>query len=125
MPSAKNISCYFRHLLVSLTLLWALMLNGHEVVAYSVAHPATAEQTADSQLGTVPKNEKKTVVKQTVSLEATTSFIALNLQQALKPLLLPDFAAPTDEALPASFAITAGASFVAQLFPVTIQPNAP
>ncbi|WP_230679980.1 RNA methyltransferase [Pontibacter sp. 172403-2] len=124
MPSIKNISCYFRYLLVSFTLLWALMLNGHEVVAYSAAAPAT-EQQADMQLHTKAKNEKKTLVKQTVSLEATTSFTTLNLQQVLKPLPLPDFAAPTNEALPVASAVPAGAGFAAQLFPVTIQPNAP
>jgi len=123
MPRNKNISCYFRYLLVSFTLLWALMLNGQEVVAYSDAAPAT--QQADTQLNTPAKNEKKTLVKQTVSLEATTSFTTLNLQQALKPLPLPNFAIPTNEALPASATIPAGAGFAAQLFPVTIQPNAP
>ncbi|MBF9253291.1 RNA methyltransferase [Pontibacter sp. 172403-2] len=100
------------------------MLNGHEVVAYSAAAPAT-EQQADMQLHTKAKNEKKTLVKQTVSLEATTSFTTLNLQQVLKPLPLPDFAAPTNEALPVASAVPAGAGFAAQLFPVTIQPNAP
>lgn len=124
MPSAKNISCYFRYLLVSFTLLWALMLNGQEVVAYRVAAPA-AQQQADVQRGTLPKNDRKTVVKQTVSLEATTSFVALNLQQVLKPLPLPPFAAPTDEVLLTSWAVPAGAGFATQLFPVTIQPNAP
>ncbi|WP_242923361.1 RNA methyltransferase [Pontibacter liquoris] len=122
MPRTTTISSFVRHLLVSLTLLWALMLNGHEVVGYSHAAPQPQQQ---AEAGTTQKNEKRTLVKQTVSLEATTSFVALNLQQALKPLPLPDFAVPTDEALTASSAVPAGTGFVAQLFPVTIQPNAP
>ncbi len=124
MPSVKNISCYFRYLLVSFTLLWALVLNGQEVVAYSAAMPA-AQQHTDVQHGCTPKNDQKTVVKKTVSLEATTSFVALNLQQALKPLPLPPFAAPADEVLLTSWAVPAGAGFATQLFPITIQPNAP
>lgn len=124
MPNAKTISYYFKHLLMSFTLLWALMLNGQEVVAYTSASNGTAQQT-DSRLA-APASENKTVVKQKVSLEATTSFVALNLQQATVPLpQQPAFAKPTDELLPAYTTIPPGIGFVSRIFPITIQPNAP
>ncbi|WP_250419186.1 MULTISPECIES: RNA methyltransferase [Pontibacter] len=123
MPKIKPIAQHFRHLLMSVTLLWALMLNGQEVVAYSLPADHAAQQ-ATSKVADAPA-EKKTVVKQKVSLEATTSFVTLNLQQATLPAPLPAFAAPTDEILPAHTALPIGNGFVAQLFPTTIQPNAP
>ncbi|MDX5421608.1 MAG: RNA methyltransferase [Hymenobacteraceae bacterium] len=121
----KAISNHFRHLLMSVTLLWALMLNGQEVVAYSHTSDGTTPQQSSAQLAHAPKKETKTVVKQKVSLEATTSFVALNLQQAIYPLPQPSFATPTDDLLPAYTAVPPGAGFVAQIFPITIQPNAP
>ncbi|MDX5438813.1 MAG: RNA methyltransferase [Pontibacter sp.] len=124
MPKHNNISTYFRHLLMSVTLLWALMLNGQEVVAYTSAN--TAAQQTSSQLATAPDTDSKTVVKQKVSLEGTTSFVALNLQQAVEPLpQQPAFARPTDELLPAYTTIPPGIGFVARILPTTMQPNAP
>ncbi|MEJ8800892.1 RNA methyltransferase [Pontibacter sp. H249] len=107
---------------MTLTLLWALMLNGQEVVAYTFTAEATPQQ-ADSRLAT--KHENKTVVKQKVSLEATTSFVALNLQQAVEPLPQPTFANPIYILLPAYTTIPPSTGLLAQLFPITIQPNAP
>ncbi|MBW7465636.1 hypothetical protein ABID22_001475 [Pontibacter aydingkolensis] len=107
---------------MTFTLLWALMLNGQEVVAYTYAAEATPQQT-DSRLE--EKHESKTVVKQKVSLEATTSFVALNLQQAVEPLPQPSFANPIDLLLPAYTTIPPSVGFLAQIFPITIQPNAP
>ncbi len=125
MPNAKNISNCFKHLLMSFTLLWALVLNGQEVVAYTSAVNGPAQQS-NSKLATVPDSENKNVVKQKVSLEATTSFVALNLQQAAVPLpQQPSFAKPTDELLPAYTTIPPGIGFVSRIFPITIQPNAP
>lgn len=125
MPNTKAISDYLKHLLMSFTLLWALMLNGQEVVAYTAAANGPTQQS-DCQLATVPASENKTVLKQKVSLEATTSFVALNLQQAAVPLpQQPSFARPTDELLPAYTTIPPGIGFVSRIFPITIQPNAP
>lgn len=124
MPKVKTIFCHVKHLLMSVTLLWALMLNGQEVVAYTSAANGAAQQSS-SQLAT-PASETRTVVKQKVSLEATTSFVALNLPQAVVPLPQhPTFANPTHLLLPAYTAIPPGIGFVAQLFPIIIQPNAP
>jgi hypothetical protein len=126
MPNTKAISCYFKHLLMSVTLLWALMLNGQEVVAYTSAVNNGNAQQHSSQLATAPSSESKTVVKQKVSLEATTSFVALNLQQAVVPLpQQPTFANPTDILLPAYTTVPPGVGFVSRLFPIIIQPNAP
>jgi hypothetical protein len=122
MPQTNTIAQHFRYLLMSVTLLWALMLNGQEVRAYTLPATKTTEQGA-TKIAHAPV--KKTVVKQKVSLEATTSFVTLNLQQATLPAPLPVFAAPTDEVLPAHTSLPAGNGFVAQLFPTTIQPNAP
>lgn len=123
MLNTKIITSHFRHLLMSVTLLWALVLNGQEVVAYAGSVPGTTQQT-NSKFA-VPSEDSKTVVKQKVSLEATTSFVALNLQQALEPVPFPVFASTAHDILPAHTSVPRGASFVQQLFPVTIQPNAP
>ncbi len=109
---------------MSLTLLWALMLNGQEVIAYSAAAKATGPATA-AMLAMAPERESKTEIKQKVSLEATTSFVALNLQQAIVPVPIQSFATPADEEMKTSGLAPPGNGFVAQLFPVTIQPNAP
>ena len=98
------------------------MLNGQEVRAYTLPADNATEQNA-SKIAHAP--EKKHVVKQKVSLEATTSFVTLNLQQATLPAPLPVFATPTDDILPACTTLPAGNGFVAQLFPTIIQPNAP
>jgi hypothetical protein len=123
MPNAANIPHYFRHLLMTVTLLWALMLNGQEVVAYTYSAqgiPAQPTQLATSS------QENKTVIKQKVSLEGTTSFVVLNLEQdVLEPSPISGFAFPQDEALPAYAARAPGAGFVARFFPISIQPNAP
>ncbi len=125
MPKAKHIFHHFRHLLMSVTLLWALMLNGQEVVAYSAPVKGPVKAGAP-HVATAPGAETKTVVKQKVSLEATTSFIALNLQQhAMVPPVFPGFAPPVDEELASCLARAPGAGYIAQLFPITIQPNAP
>ncbi|TXK44944.1 RNA methyltransferase [Pontibacter qinzhouensis] len=109
---------------MSLTLLWALTLNGQEVIAFSTTAKAKAP-VATTKLATTPDKESKTVVKQKVSLEATTSFVALNLHQAIIPAPVQSFAAPADEEMKSSGLAPPGNGFVAQLFPVTIQPNAP
>ncbi|WP_240676245.1 RNA methyltransferase [Botryobacter ruber] len=123
MPKHYNISYHLRHLLLSFTLLWALMLNGQEVVAYRAPAKATAPKAV--QFNTTSDADTRTEVKQKVSLEATTSFVALNLQQAVIPVPNQTFAAPSDEALPALVASLPGAGFAAVLFPITIQPQAP
>ncbi|MCX2738592.1 RNA methyltransferase [Pontibacter anaerobius] len=125
MPKAKNISSHVRHLLMSVTLLWALMLNGQEVVAYTSANGA-AQQTS-TELTSAPDAENKTLVKQKVSLVGTTSFVALNLQQAMEPLpQQPAFAFPASALLPAAYtAVPPGAGFAARILPTTLQPNAP
>ena len=108
---------------MTLTLLWALMLNGQEVVAYTCAAEANPQQTDIRLAG---QQENKTVVKQKVSLEATTSFVALNLQQAVEPLPQITFANPTDDILLAAYTtIPPSAGYLAQIFPISIQPNAP
>lgn len=122
MPENKNIYNHLRHLLLSFTLLWALVLNGQEVVAYRAPAKAPVKTT---QLATAPDGDCKTVVKKKVSLEATTSCVLLNLQQAIVPAPFQSFARPANDDLPAAVISSAGAGFMAQLFPVTIQPNAP
>ncbi|GHA70480.1 hypothetical protein GCM10007389_24780 [Pontibacter akesuensis] len=107
---------------MSVTLLWALMLNGQEVVAYT----SVAGHAQETGTTLASHAEQKTVIKQKVSLEGTTSFVALNLQQDIAPLpQQPGFARPTDMVLPAYTTVPPGAGFIATLFPITIQPNAP
>jgi hypothetical protein len=123
MPKATKIFCHLRHLLMSVTLLWALMLNGQEVVAYTSAKGAAPQESNEL----TSAKEKKTIVKQKVSLEGTTSFVALNLQQDMAPLpQQPAFARPANELLPAAYtAVPPGAGFITRILPITLQPNAP
>ena len=123
MPQKSTIAQHLRYLLMSVTLLWALMLNGQEVVAYSLPAEKPVKET-NQKVVNAPATEKS-VVKQKVSLEATTSYVTINLQQATLPAPFPVFAAPTNDNFSALTAKPTGNGFVAQLFPVTIQPNAP
>ncbi len=110
---------------MSVTLLWALMLNGQEVVAYTSANGTAAQK--NTELASSPDAEKS-CVKQKVSLEGTTSFVALkNLQQDMEPLpQQPGFAYPANALLPAAYtAVPPGAGFAARILPTTVQPNAP
>jgi hypothetical protein len=121
MPKNKTIRYHFRHILMSVTLLWALVLNGQEVTAYG----AMAPSATPAHVKNCSEQEQKAVIKQVVSLEATTSFVTLNLQHALEPAPVIGFAAPVDELLPLYATTIPGSTFVALLFPVTIQPQAP
>ncbi|TPE45024.1 RNA methyltransferase [Pontibacter mangrovi] len=109
---------------MSATLLWALMLNGQEVVAYA---PATGTQQTNSELPHTSGSEKKAVVKQKISLEGTTSFVALDLQQDIAPLPQePAFAKAASDLLPAAYtAVPPGPGFITRILPSSIQPNAP
>ncbi|WP_266204093.1 RNA methyltransferase [Pontibacter kalidii] len=110
---------------MSLTLLWALMLNGQEVMAYTSATGAAQQKNTELTPAT---DAEKTRVKQKVSLEGTTSFVALkNLQQDLEPLpQQPAFARTATALLPAAYtAVPPGAGFAARILPTTVQPNAP
>lgn len=121
MSKNKTIGYHFRYILMSVTLLWALVLNGQEVTAYGVS----AQPAATAHVKNCAEQDQKAVVKQIVSLEATTSFITINLQHALQPVPTPGFATPADELLPPYATTIPGNTFVALLFPVTIQPQAP
>jgi hypothetical protein len=124
MPKLKDIANHLKHLMMTVTLLWALMLNGQEVVAYTSTACNEPVQT-DTKLADAPHHDTKTVVKQKVSLEATTSFVALNLQQAVEPFQMPLFAKPTNEITTGYSTYPHGVGALAKLFPITIQPNAP
>ncbi|OKL39262.1 RNA methyltransferase [Pontibacter flavimaris] len=109
---------------MSVTLLWALMLNGQEVMAYTSASGAAPLESKEVSAA----SGKKTVVKQKISLEGTTSFVALkNLEQDLEPLpQQPCFARTAIALLPAAYtAVPPGAGFAARILPTTVQPNAP
>jgi hypothetical protein len=124
MAKNKTIGSHFKHLLMSVTLLWALLLNGQEVTAYGL-QAQEAQSTPATHVANKPEKEERSVVKQKISLEATTSFITLNLQQVIEPDSMPGFAKPSDELLPLYATTIPGSTFVALLFPITIQPQAP
>ncbi len=74
------------------------------------AYGSTAEDTLGQQ-------------EQLVSHEALALQLAFTPQQAVPPLLT--FAAPTDDEVPAFIAKWNREGFLARLFPIMIQPNAP
>lgn len=127
LPHTKNIGFYFRHPLMAVMLLWALTLPGQEVAVYSFLFHGTTSGAA-LQVTAAPDGEG-TVQEQAVQAfedAKVPSPPVLHLPLLLNhPLLLLVFAAPADEPVPAFAAGAAGIKRLAQLFPATIQPNAP
>ncbi|WP_157600686.1 RNA methyltransferase [Rufibacter sp. DG15C] len=119
MKTGQNISHHWRLLWTSLALLLVLSVNHQVLPAY--AHTATpAEQTAVK----AHKKAEGTIVKQRVSLEATTSFVDLVLAE---PALLPTFSFTAPEALNLKMEapLAYWTFFLQQQATQPISPNAP
>jgi hypothetical protein len=109
-------------------LLWALTLPGHELAVYSWLVKGSMAAVAPG-LKITPAGEDTGSVKQAavqvfVYANTSSSVVLSPLQAIRASLLLVAFSPPSVD-LPIYAADVAGAELIAQLFPITIQPNAP
>lgn len=105
---------------MAITLLCVVALNNREVTTYTTAPEAnTTQQVNASNAAT-----RHGVVKQKVSLEATYSYVVLQLAACtnIVPLV---FRKPVDYFTPAYPAIRPGVAFFKIFLSAAIQPNAP
>ena len=125
----KIIGRYLRYPFMAVMLLWALTLPGQEVAVYSfLLHGTTSK--ADWTLAAAPHGEGQKTVVQQQGVQAfqdakAPSCLVLDQQQLVKYPLLLAFAVPADEPLPVYGLTYTGNRLLAQLLPITIQPNAP
>ncbi|WP_205504033.1 hypothetical protein [Rufibacter psychrotolerans] len=96
-------------------------MNHRALPAYAHVAVSPAEQTAVSKQG---RDTNSSVVKQKVSFEATTSFVALQLAEPATFLRLT-FAAPVQQVVKASLDTPYWAFLLQQVATLPISPNAP
>ncbi len=121
MKPTHYIQRNWRLLCTSIALLLVLTVNHRALPAYAHASATPAEQTAVSKHG---RDADSSVVKQKVSFEATTSFIALEIAEFAVFLRLA-FVAPVQQIISTSLASPDWTFFLQQLALLAISPNAP
>ncbi|GGK58504.1 hypothetical protein GCM10011405_03240 [Rufibacter glacialis] len=102
-------------------MLLVLTVNHRALPAYAHVTASPAERAAVSKKGL---DAESSVVKQKISFEATTSFIALEIAE---PAALPrlTFLAPIQQDLESALTFPYWASYLQQLALLAISPNAP
>ncbi|MDX5422680.1 MAG: hypothetical protein LPK14_10535 [Hymenobacteraceae bacterium] len=129
MLSSRIKKHYLRYPLMWVMLLWALTLPGHELAVYSFLVKGSVAEVAPRLFPATPDAGGATSIKQ----QAVQAFPDANTVAplVLSPLLATRcllqffaFASLTDD-LPVYSFQPGGAELLTQLFPVTIQPNAP
>lgn len=119
MTVPVNIVQQLRLFLTAITLLLVVGLNNREVTTYTVPD-AAAHQVAHA-----PAAEQHGIVKKKVSLEATSSYLVLQL--AALPANFPRLNFP-DRLIPVKTSyspVVAVSGFYKLFFSTAIQPNAP
>ncbi|EJF10892.1 MULTISPECIES: hypothetical protein [Pontibacter] len=128
MAFTKYIKHYLTYPLMWVMLLWAVTLPGHELAVYSYLVKGSAAEVAQSLRSATSEQDDFSVKQQTVQvfLDANTaSVIVLSPQQFIKCVFQAlTFATAIDDR-PSYSPHAAGAELITQLFPITIQPNAP
>ena len=124
MLTDRNISCSLRRCLLSISLLLAFMLNGQELMACATVLAGDSathhtEAAMEHTASTLKQVENKS------SEEVAIRFASIKLQQSGMPLQFALFQVPADEAIPLYAARAPGCDILKQLFPSSIQPNAP
>ncbi|WP_299984208.1 hypothetical protein [uncultured Pontibacter sp.] len=128
MAFTKNIKRYLTYPLMWVMLLWAVTLPGHELAVYSYLVKGSADEVAQSLRSATSEQDDFSVKQQTVQvfLDANTaSVIVLSPQQLIKCVFQALTFAPAIDDIPSYSPHAAGAELITQLFPITIQPNAP
>ncbi|QHL88971.1 hypothetical protein GU926_16655 [Nibribacter ruber] len=120
MKTGQNISHHWRLLCTSLALLLVLTVNHRALPAF--AH--TASTPAEEAAVKAHHHAEGSVVKQKVSLEATTSFTDVLLAE---PTLLPSFSfsAPTVQNVSTKAPLAYWTFYLLQQTTQPISPNAP
>ncbi|KAA3436501.1 hypothetical protein [Rufibacter hautae] len=121
MKPGHYIQRNWRLLCTSIALLLVLTVNHRTLPAYAHAPASPAEQTELNKQG---RDQHSSVVKQKVSLEATTSFVTLQIAEPATFLRLT-FTAPVQALLKTSLGTPYWTSFLQQLATLPISPNAP
>ncbi|MHC2991988.1 hypothetical protein OB13_10455 [Pontibacter sp. HJ8] len=121
-------SC-IRHLLLSVSLLWAILLTGQGTQALDSVPTCTSYTSTSVHFNPDFKLPGKLKKKgQHISTDANVSnpFVTNLLQEEAAPLPpIHCFAAPIDEFVPAYLTKQEGRSYIERLFLSSIQPNAP
>lgn len=120
MAATRTITQQIRFLFTAVTLLCVLLLNNQEIPTYRPVVKSNSK--ADSHLHSHKK--EKTVVKQKVSFEATTSYFILQ-PVFLTRWFIPAFFTPVSNALEYLLQPNHFIHFFSVLFGFTIIPNAP
>jgi hypothetical protein len=122
MAATRNITQQIRFLFTAVTLLCVLLLNNQEITTYRPATPQPVSK-AGNHLKQSTKKEK-TVVKQKVTFEATTSYFVLPLVYFTQ-WLHPEFYVPVSETPALLLQPRYFVYFFKILFGFIIIPNAP
>lgn len=120
--------CRFRHLLLSVSLLWALLLYGQGAVASQPKSTPSVKAAGTEQVAPNSSEEEALTLRQVVQYlaeDATASAISIPMPQAAATAAKLTFAFPADEAIPPYAARAPGVSFLSKFFPTSIQPKAP
>ncbi|WP_210486367.1 hypothetical protein [Rufibacter aurantiacus] len=104
-----------------MALLLVLTVNNRTLPAYAHTPASPAEQTAVNNQG---RDQQSSVVKQKVSFEATTSFIALQIAEPATFLRLT-FTAPVQTLVKTALGTPYWTFLLQQLTTLPISPNAP
>lgn len=122
MAATRNITQQIRFLLTAVTLFCVLLLNNQEITSYRLVASKSAAESSQQVQGTSKK--QKTVVKQKVTFEATTSYFILQpvyFTRFLHPVLYVPATDIPELLLKPSYYI----HFFSVLFGFIINPNAP
>ncbi|RDC62215.1 hypothetical protein [Adhaeribacter pallidiroseus] len=122
MAATRNITQQIRFLFTAVTLLCVLLLNNQEITTYNLVAPKPISKSG-SQLKQSAKKEK-TVVKQKVTFEATTSYFVLPLVPFIQ-WLHPEFSTPVSKIPALLLQPRYFTYFFRILFGFVIIPNAP
>ncbi|WP_181304338.1 hypothetical protein [Rufibacter sp. XAAS-G3-1] len=121
MKPTHYIQRNWRLLCTSIALLLVLTVNHRALPAYAHVSASPAEQAAVNKQG---RDAESSVVKQKVSFEATTSFVALEIAEPAAFLRLT-FISPVQQLVKTSLGTPYWAFLLQQLATLPISPNAP
>ena len=135
MPKILHKACSLQHFFIAVLLLGVLVLHAEKALAAGINTGNRFEiKTGGTAATSKTILKKKTssesfspfaALKQNFSKEATVLHVNFTLQQGLITVLIKSFDIPINEAIPVYAIISPGISFVAQIVPITILPNAP
>ncbi len=133
MSNILQKACLFRYIFVVVLLLGVFVKNAEKTFAAG-ENAAVAIKTGNTTATAKTVIKKKhspesfspfAALKQNFSTEATIPHVNFTLPQVVVSVLIKSFTAPANEAIPVYATIIRGVSFINQIVPITILPNAP